>query len=80
MLTADQARDLDRLVAAVPGSVMSAASRGPNLLLQQGRAHVVTDAADIRDFTRHGQITRTSSLLSARAPEVTRESPGARTL
>lgn len=80
MLTANEARDLDRLVGAVPGPVMSAASYGPNLLLQQGRAHVVTDAADIRDLTRHGQITRTSPLLSARAPEVTRESPGARTL
>ena len=80
MLTANEARDMDRLVGAVPGSVISAASYGPNFLLQQGRAHVVTTAAEIRDLAQHGQITRTSSLLSTRAPETVRDSPGARTL
>lgn len=44
--TANEANELGRAVGAVPGPVTSAASSGTNLLLQTGRARVVTSAAD----------------------------------
>nr|WP_083524450.1 DNA-processing protein DprA [Gulosibacter bifidus] len=80
MVTANEARDIDRFLCAVPGSVMSAASYGPNLLLQQGWAHAVTDAVDIRELAQHGQITRTSPRFATRAPEATQEPLEMRTL
>lgn len=44
---ADQALRLGRTVGAVPGPITSAASVGPHLLLQDRRAHVVTNATDV---------------------------------
>lgn len=47
MRTAFEAKDLGRIVGAVPGPVTSAASFGTNVLLQEGTARVVTSAKDV---------------------------------
>ena len=47
MRTAHEAKDLGRFVGAVPGPVTSAASHGTNLLLQEGKARLVSSAADL---------------------------------
>lgn len=47
MRTAYEAKDLGRIVGAVPGPVTSAASFGTNLLAQEGDAWVVTSANDV---------------------------------
>jgi DNA processing protein len=44
---AEEALRLGRTVGAVPGPITSAASVGPHLLLQDRRAHLVTDATDV---------------------------------
>lgn len=49
LITAEFARDLGREVGAVPGSVTSSRSAGPNALLKDG-AHVVRDASDALDL------------------------------
>src|SRR5690349_12331306 len=48
LITTDLAADLGRDLGAVPGSVTSRASAGPNALLASG-AHVVRDAQDVLD-------------------------------
>lgn len=48
--TARQAYDLGRNVGAVPGPVTSAASTGPNQLIGDGRAQIVTDAGQIANM------------------------------
>lgn len=63
--TGAEARDLGRTVGAVPGPITSSASTGTNLLLQQGRAHLVTNAADIRDLAEHGRTTPPSPTLQS---------------
>lgn len=45
--TAGRAQDLGRVVMAVPGPVTSAMSAGCHALLREGRATLVTDAADV---------------------------------
>lgn len=50
MRTAKEAKDLGRIVAAVPGPVTSAASYGTNLLLQEGSARLITNANDLVKF------------------------------
>lgn len=45
--TAGRAQDLGRVVMAVPGPVTSAMSAGCHALLRDGRAALVTDAADV---------------------------------
>ncbi len=50
MHVATEAESLGRPLGAVPGPVTSAASYGTNLLLQQGRAEVITNASDIADM------------------------------
>lgn len=50
MHVASEAESLGRPLGAVPGPVTSAASYGTNLLLQQGRAKVITNASDIADM------------------------------
>lgn len=45
--TAQEAKGLGRIVAAVPGPVTSAASYGTNLLLQEGSARLITNANDV---------------------------------
>lgn len=47
MTTVRQARSLGRGVGAVPGPVTSAASSGPNQLIKQGVASVVTEPSDV---------------------------------
>lgn len=47
MTTVIAARDLDRGVGAVPGPVASAASSGPNELIRQGLATLVTQPSDV---------------------------------
>jgi DNA processing protein len=49
MITAKQALDQNREVFAVPGSMFSPQSRGPNALIQRGEAKLVTSVQDIRD-------------------------------
>lgn len=50
MHVATEAESLGRPLGAVPGPVTSAASYGTNLLLQQGRAQVITNASDVVDM------------------------------
>ncbi len=45
--TAGRAQDLGRVLMAVPGPVTSALSAGCHALLREGRAALVTDAADV---------------------------------
>lgn len=45
--TAQEAKGLGRIVAAVRGPVTSAASYGTNLLLQEGSARLITNANDV---------------------------------
>lgn len=47
MTTVLQARDLGRGVGAVPGPITSAASSGPNQLIKQGLASLVTEPNDV---------------------------------
>ena len=47
LVTAREAEDLSRIVAAVPGPVTSAASAGCHLLLRDRAASCVTTAADV---------------------------------
>lgn len=53
MRVATEAESLGRPLGAVPGPVTSTASYGTNLLLQQGRAKVITNASDIADMLTH---------------------------
>ncbi|GGO61484.1 DNA-processing protein DprA [Microbacterium sp. YY-01] len=78
--TAVEARDLGRTVGAVPGPITSAASTGANLLLQQGRAQLVTNAADVRDLIEHGQFTRQLPYFGSPSASATRETPQQRSL
>lgn len=50
MHVVSEAESLGRPLGAVPGPVTSAASYGTNLLLQQGRAKVITNASDIANI------------------------------
>lgn len=50
LLTANHARDLDRIVAAVPGPIDVPQSRGSNELLRDG-AHPITSMADLLALT-----------------------------
>ncbi|MBI2856963.1 MAG: DNA-protecting protein DprA, partial [Chloroflexi bacterium] len=45
--TALQANEQNREVFAVPGSILSPASRGTNLLIQRGEAKLVLDYTDV---------------------------------
>jgi DNA processing protein len=47
LITARHALDQGREVFAVPGSVFSSVSQGPNLLIQRGEAKLVTQVSDI---------------------------------
>jgi len=49
MITARQALDQNREVFAVPGSIFSPQSRGPNTIIQRGEAKLVTSVRDIRE-------------------------------
>lgn len=55
MHVAAEAESLGRQLGAVPGPITSAASYGTNLLLQQGRANVITNATDIADMIAHDE-------------------------
>ncbi len=50
MTTVIAARDLGRGVGAVPGPVTSVASAGPNELIKQGFASLVTQPSDMIDL------------------------------
>lgn len=78
--TAVEARDLGRTVGAVPGPITSSASTGANLLLQQGCAQLVTNAADVRDLVEHGQFTRQLPYFGSPSASATRETPQQRSL
>jgi DNA processing protein len=47
MITAHMALEQNREVFAIPGSILSPASRGTNRLIQEGAAKLVTDYTDI---------------------------------
>jgi len=49
MITARQALDQNREVFAVPGSIFSPQSRGPNAVIQRGEAKLVTSVRDIAE-------------------------------
>jgi DNA processing protein len=48
LLTAERARELGRVVGAVPGRVTSSQATGPNRMLAEG-ARVIRDAQDVLD-------------------------------
>lgn len=50
MTTVIDARDLGRGVGAVPGPLTSVASAGPNVLIKQGFASLVTQPSDVIDL------------------------------
>ncbi len=50
LVTAAHARSLGRLVCAIPGPVGTPLSWGPNWLLQQGSAWLVSDPGDVLDL------------------------------
>lgn len=68
MRTVHDARGLGRRVGAVPGPVTSVASTGPNELIKQGLATVITQASDVialldadetrRNAVRHSDLGR----------------------
>lgn len=59
-----RASELGRGVGAVPGPVTSAASAGPNSVLQSGGASLVTSTADLASLVEH-QGSRPASVLHA---------------
>ncbi|MBX4190369.1 DNA-processing protein DprA [Candidatus Parcubacteria bacterium] len=61
LITARQAIDQNRDVFAVPGSIFSSKSSGPNTLLKKG-AKLVTSANDILEEYDHLQLTGTANL------------------
>lgn len=78
---ANEANDLHRSVGAVPGSVLSAASNGTNMLLQQDRAHLITHASDIEDLARLGGSAALTQIFgSAPVQPAWRENQPSRTL
>jgi len=78
---ANEANDLHRSVGAVPGSILSAASNGTNMLLQQDRAHMITHASDIEDLARPGGSVALARVFgSASLQSAQRENQPSRTL
>lgn len=78
---ANEANDLHRSVGAVPGSILSAASNGTNMLLQQDRAHLITHATDIQDLARPGGSAALTHVFgSAPVLPARRENQPSRTL
>ena len=76
--TATEAAQLGRFVGAVPGPITSTASTGTNLLLQSGRARVVTSGADIVRMLEGETSTPERSVIRSGAPHVA--SPKSRVL
>lgn len=69
MTTVIAAHELGRGVGAVPGPVTSAASAGPNELIKQGFASLVTDTGNVIDLLDADQ----NSGRAVTRPEVRRE-------
>lgn len=65
LITARDARNLGRLVMAVPGNITAATSAGPNNLIRTG-ALIVTSASDV--ITDLGFLTKEPMPVSARNP------------
>ena len=76
--TATEAAQLGRFVGAVPGPITSAASTGTNLLLQSGRARVITSGADIVRMMEGETSAPERSVIRSGAPHVA--SPKSRVL
>ena len=78
LYTAQIARDLGRIVAAVPGPVTSEGSTGPHLLIAAGAASLVTGAHDLLELIRSDPTGVLARTQSRPAPEATTGRPALR--
>ena len=75
LLTARHALEQNREVFAVPGSILSASSRGANFLIRDSAAKLVTQGADVMVELNLTVVERQMGLVDAGAPAA---SPGRR--
>ena len=70
LLTARHALEQNREVFAVPGSILSASSRGANFLIRDSAAKLVTQGADVMVELNLTVVERQMGLVDAGAPAV----------
>ncbi len=75
LTTVFQARDLGRGIGAVPGPVTSAVSSGPNQLIRQGFAQLITEASELLALL-DADVPRQGVVRAEPAQELSRSRPG----
>lgn len=65
MITCDFALEQDREVFAVPGNILRRESRGPNKLIRESRAKLVTGVQDILEELNLGMVAEKQSVRAA---------------